>query len=376
MKVLHLIPALAVGGAEIVLRQLLMHPMSKPHEHRVLCIGGTGVIGVQLESHGIHVTTLGVSSKDPLSFGRLFSLKKEVERFQPDLIQTWMYHANLLAAVFIRGATRPPVVWALHQDISDRSWIKPTTMQVIKLGAYYAKSYPSRIISVSERGVNSHVAIGYPRDKFVVIPNGFDIPELDRETPGSVLANELALEGDAPLVGFFARYHPMKDHANFLAAAEIIHRDLPQVHFVLAGRQVASHNQTLFGDVKARGLTNVVHLLGQRSDVPKLLSSLDIYTISSRSEGFPLSVGEAMAAEVPCVVTDVGDAARLVGETGLVVPSKDPAALAAAWLKILRMSPQERHALGTRARSRIIQHFSLEKMAEDYYQLYQQVTGS
>jgi glycosyltransferase involved in cell wall biosynthesis len=168
----------------------------------------------------------------------------------------------------------------------------------------------------------------------------------------------------------------MKDHANFLAAAEIIHRDLPQVHFVLAGRQVASHNQTLFGDVKARGLTNVVHLLGQRSDVPKLLSSLDIYTISSRSEGFPLSVGEAMAAEVPCVVTDVGDAARLVGETGLVVPSKDPAALAAAWLKILHMSPQERHALGTRARSRIIQHFSLEKMAEDYYQLYQQVTGS
>ncbi len=374
MKILHVIPALAVGGAELVLKELLLHPLSKNHESRVVCLGKFGEVGIQLKAQGIHVLTLGVSPKNPVSIARLFSLEKHVNEFQPDLIQTWLYHANLMAALFIKDAARPPVVWALHQDITDRSWIKPSTMAVIKLGAHFSKRYPARIISVSQRAVETHAEIGYPREKLTIIPNGFAIPEIKTSrAERSKLATELGLGQDPLLVGFFARYHAMKDHANFLAAAELVRRDMPNAHFILAGRQVDINNSALIADIQARGLSQVVHLLGQRSDITRLLVSLDLYTISSRSEGFPLSVGEAMAAEVPCVVTDVGDAAQLVGETGLVVPPKDPAALAAAWVKILRKSSQERHALGLKARARIIEHFSLNKMVESYYQLYRQV---
>ena len=376
MKILHLIPALAVGGAEIVLKQLLLHPKSELHESYVLCLGEPGEIGTQLEAGGVKVRALGVSLKNPTSLTRLLSLKAVVADFGPDLIQTWMYHANLLAALFITGSKRPPVVWALHQDITDRSWIKPSTWEVIRLGARFSKSYPARIVSVSERAVESHAEIGYQRDKFTVIPNGFHIPDLDQSgRPKLALTTELGLSGGSQLVGFFARFHPMKDHANFLAAAEIVHTHLPAVHFVLAGRQVDWDNPALVSEVKARNLNGVVHLLGQRNDVSRLLPSLDLYTISSRSEGFPLSVGEAMAACVPCVVTDVGDAAKLVGEIGLVVPPKDPTALADAWMRILRMSAAERNALGLRARGRIVSQFSLDKMAETYNQIYNQVTG-
>jgi len=374
MRILHVIPALGVGGAEIVLSQLLLHPLSKGVDHRVVCLGAPGVIGAQLEAKGIGTRTLRVSPKNPASLIRLFSLKQEVNEFRPDLIQTWMYHANLLAALFINGTARPPVVWALHQDITDRSWIKPSTMAVIKMGTVFSKSYPARIISVSERAVETHVEIGYRREKFTVIPNGFEIPELKKdEAAGSALAVELGLPRGSLLVGLFARYHPMKDHANFLAAAELVHRQLPEVHFVLAGRQVDTNNPALVTDIDSRGLAQVVHLLGQRSDIPHLLEGLTLYTISSRSEGFPLSVGEAMATGVPCVVTDVGDAAKLVGETGLVVPPKDPAALAAACMKILRTSFEERRALGLQARARIVERFSLDKMVASYYQVYNQV---
>lgn len=369
MKILHIVPGLNIGGAEIVLRNLLLHPQSAQHINRVVCIGRPGIVGTQLEHHGVSVDYLNVQPAAPLSLARLTGLNKLVTQFQPDLIQSWMYHANLLTTLLVTDDT--PVVWALHQDLSDTSWIKPLTGIIIRIGAWASKK-ATKIISVSQRAVESHAALGYAESKFVVIPNGFtlDEPTVDKKLS---IRDELGLSKETPLLGYFARYHPMKDHANFLAAAEIVHREMPGVHFLLAGRGVQSENSNLTDDITARQLTDVVHLLGERNDVPQLLRQLDVYSTSSRSEGFPLAVGEAMAAGVPCVVTDAGDSGRLVGDTGLVVPSRDPQALAEAWLTLLRTNPAERKARGRAARERIRQHFSLDKMVSDYYSIYSEV---
>lgn len=376
MKILHVIPVLAVGGAEIVLEQLLLHPQSAQHDNRVLCLGNVDEIGIRLAEHNIDVVYLGVEPKNPASLFRLYSIRKEIEEFRPDIIQTWMYHANLLTGWLTRFSNSPPIVWAIHQDISDKSWIKTTTMAIIKLGAQFSDSIPERVISVSERSVDSHIKIGYRQEKFIVIHNGFDIGA-DQAALGKKinLRKELGVEEESLIVGFFARFHEMKDHINFLAAAEIVIQEMKSVHFVLAGRQVDDDNSVLVKEIEARGLSSTVHLLGQRNDVPKLLAGLDLYTISSRSEGFPLSVGEAMAAGIPCVVTDVGDAAKLVGDTGLVVPPASSRDLAAAWMDLLSKTSIERQSMGKAARARIIEKFSLDKMVADYYQLYDDVVA-
>lgn len=374
MKVLHVIPRLAVGGAEIVLEQLLSHPQSDSHINKVLCFGRPTEIGTRLSKRGIEVQYFGVEPGKARSFLRLFLTRRSIADFQPDIIQTWMYHANLLTGWLTLFSKKIPIVWAIHQDISDSSWIKLSTKVVIKVGAIFSALIPEKIVSVSDRAVESHSNIGYPREKFRIVHNGFEVnmdsaSSLDNVSP----IGALGLGEETKLIGFFARFHEMKDHSNFLAAAEIVSSEMKDVHFILAGSQMDIENSFLVEELGARGLSSNVHLLGQRTDVAKLLAELDIYSISSRSEGFPLSVGEAMAAGVPCVVTDVGDAAKLIGETGLIVPPKNPVALADAWLKLLDKSSRERQLMGKAARKRILDNYSLDKMVADYYALYAEV---
>ena len=377
MKVLHIIPMLAVGGAEIVLEQLISHSLSESHKIKVLCFGDPAEIGIRLAERGIEVQYLEVKRKKAASLLRLFLVNRVIADFQPDIIQTWMYHANLLTGWLTLFSKKTPIVWAIHQDISDKSWIKTSTMLFIKLGAFFSAFIPKRIVIVSERAVDSHIKIGYQSEKFRIIHNGFDVKEENAVSDDYISPiSELDLEEDTRLIGFFARFHEMKDHRNFLAAAQIISRELNNVQFILAGGQVDDNNSGLVDEIRTRGLSSIVHLLGQRKDIPQLLADLDIYSISSRSEGFPLSVGEAMAAGVPCVVTDVGDAAKLVGETGMVVPPKNPESLAEAWIELLAKSAEDRRRMGREARKRIQDNFSLDKMVADYYTLYDEVLGN
>lgn len=376
MKITHIVPGLKIGGAEVVLRNLLTHPLSRQHQHQVLCLGGPGPIGDHLQRFGIRVDYLHISPRAPWSLLTLSKFRRIALENYPDLIQSWMYHANLVSALLLRGPQAPPLVWALHQDLSDKSWIKPLTKGIIQLGALLSQR-PVRIISVSQRAIKTHAAIGYPAEKFTVIYNGFEVaayPPIPSIAGG--LRNELELPQDVFLLGYFARYHPMKDHANFLAAAKIVHQVTPRVHFILAGQGVDPSNADLMGSLREYGLVRVVHLLGERHDIPRLLPELSAYSISSRSEGFPLAVGEAMAAGVPCVVTDAGDAGYLVGDTGLIVPPRDPKALASAWMGLIGASQARLSQMGRAAQARIKRHFSLTGMVAEYYRLYSEITDS
>ena len=168
----------------------------------------------------------------------------------------------------------------------------------------------------------------------------------------SAVRQELGLPVDATLIGFIARFHPQKDHRTFLQAATILSEQVPDSQFVLVGRGVTVDNEELRGLIAAHGPRHGVHLLGERADIPRLTAALDIATCSSAfGESFPSVVGEAMACGVPCVVTDVGDAARIVGDTGRVVLPKDAAALAAAWSELIELGPDGRRELGLRARA-------------------------
>jgi glycosyltransferase involved in cell wall biosynthesis len=227
-------------------------------------------------------------------------------------------------------------------------------------------------VTNSRSGQEYHTHLGYHPRRWVWIPNGIDVQTFrpDPDLPSSI-RRELDLAPESFLIGLVARFDPMKDHVTFLRAAGLLSPAYVNVHYVLAGEGVDASNRSLVDQIRNENLSGRVHLLGRRMDTPRLMAGLDIMSSSSSGEGFPNTIAEGMACGLPCVVTDVGDAAFLVGDTGIVVPPKNPAALADGWRRVIHLSPEDRQRLGNAARLRIEQEFSLAKTVQAYQRLYQ-----
>nr|ALS89902.1 stp2: sugar transferase, PEP-CTERM/EpsH1 system [uncultured bacterium] len=217
--------------------------------------------------------------------------------------------------------------------------------------------------------------MGFNLDKSCVIPNGIDETVFVPLTGARrSVRSELGLPEDAFLLGIMGRYHPAKDHGNFLQAAALLSKVHPKTHFLLIGRNVDGKNRKLCHSIEQLGLASRTHLLGERHDTARLCAALDVFSLSSSyGESFPNVVGEAMACEVPCVVTDIGGTPWMVGQTGRVVPPRDPRAMAEAWQELINLGQEERRALGREARARVVEHFTLKAVAERYVSLYEKV---
>jgi glycosyltransferase involved in cell wall biosynthesis len=248
---------------------------------------------------------------------------------------------------------------------------------VIRLGARLSRR-PERILYVSQRSARAHEALGYAAEKGMVIANGVDGRRFrpDPEAYASV-RRELGLAPGAFLIGLFARHHPVKDHGTFLAAAERFLRSGRSAEFVLAGDDVTRSNRALASRLAQGGLGDRVHLLGPRTDMARLHAALDVLTCSSAfAESFPLVLAEAMASGVPCVTTDVGDAATIVGGTGRVIPPRDARALAGAWMDLVDLRPEHRAALGVQARASIVERFSIDETVRRYEAVYRELLAA
>jgi glycosyltransferase involved in cell wall biosynthesis len=377
IRVTQVITGLELGGAETMLLRLLGTLDRRRFAPEVISLRGLEVVGPRIQALGVPVHSVGMTGPVPSgrSLGRLSTVMR---RASPDLVHTWMYHADLLGGLVARLVCRVPVIWALHNSNLDPRQVKASTRLTVRLNALLSRWVPARIVSCSKAAAEVHLALGYPRGKLLIIPNGFDLTALrpDPAARASVRA-ELGLPLDAVLVGTFARFHPQKDHYNFCRAAGLIAARHGNVHFVLAGGGIDTGNRRLVGWISESGAANRFHLLGARDDVPRLTAALDLAVMaSSFGEAFPLVIGEAMACEVPCVVTDVGDAAAMVADTGRVVPPRDPGALARAALDLLGLDPSERADLGARARGRVEAELSLPAIAARYEALYEEVLAT
>jgi glycosyltransferase involved in cell wall biosynthesis len=212
-------------------------------------------------------------------------------------------------------------------------------------------------------------ALGYDRSKMRFIPNGYDLLDFTPQPEaGAALRESLIIPLDMPLIGTVGRYDPQKDHANLLHALAILQsRDLA-FRCVLVGSQLDGKNTELMALIEQLGLQDRIILLGRRNDIPAVMSALDVHVLPSAGEAFPNVVAEAMACETPCVVTDVGDAAYIVGDTGWVVPPKDAEALASVIEQAMNASTSPEWAERCRAaRTRIEQQFDIQKMVSAYH---------
>jgi len=378
VNVAHVITTLGLGGAEVMLLKLLQHTDRRRFTHHVYSlVEPSGPIASRIEALGIPVSSMGMkvgSLPDPRAVLRLARLLRKV---RPDIVETWMYHADLLGGTAAKLARSGlPIMWNIRQSNLDPALNRRRTLQVVRLCARVSSWLPDTIVCCSSEARRSHAAAGYDASKLRVIPNGFDLSAFhpDPDARRAVRA-ELGISDDTPVIGMVARVDPQKDHRNFVEAAARLLAQRPDVRFVLCGHNTSLANATLAEWIDAAGVRPACQLLGPRHDIPRLTAAFDIATLSSVGEGFPNVLGEAMACGVPCVATDVGDSAELIGDTGYVVPPRDAGALARAWDELLGAGRAAREALGLRARQRIEERFSIHHVARLYEQTYETIVA-
>ena len=354
-----------------MLFKLIAHwPTESAIKHHVVSLTGIGAYGGKLSALGVRVTSLNMPSGrvSIRGLGRLYAIFKEV---RADMVQTWLYHADLLGLIFGKMAGVPRLAWNVRcsrMDLGRYSW---STRLVFSLLVGLSR-VPDVIIVNSAAGKAQHETAGYRPRRWQVLPNGFDT-DLYRPNPeaGETLRRQLDIEQGAPVVGMVARFDPMKAHETFFEAAGKIQRILPGIRFVLVGEGMTASNAAVLSLVKKYGLERSACLLGRRDALYRVYPAFDLHTLSSAfGEGFPNVIGEAMACGVPCVATDVGDAARIIQDTGMAVPPSDPEALFQAWKRVIEQHPGTRAALGRRARDRIVKYYAISEIVKKYNLLY------
>jgi len=366
MKIAHVITDLDTGGAEMMLYKLLTSSQDDEMESLVISLMGRGVITERIEALGIKVDTLDLKQGEGPSWKSIKKLRRLMRTFNPDIVQGWMYHGNIAAAVavflFDPMCRKVKLFWNVRQTLYDINSEKIQTRWLIVLGRWLS-FFPQSIIYNSNLSAEQHCNVGFLVKKTKIIPNGFDLqkfrPDQNRRQQ---LREELRVAESVLLVGHISRLHPMKDHATLLRAIERVVDKLSdiggkqEVLFLLIGHGVTSD---LSNNLSIR-------FLGERSDIPKIMSALDIIVSSSAwGEGFPNVVGEAMASEVPCVVTDVGDSAYIVGKYGRVCSVEDDQCIANSLLQLIEKK-EERKIAGKQARKRIKENYSMDKIKKEY----------
>jgi glycosyltransferase involved in cell wall biosynthesis len=376
MRVGFVVTGLATGGAEIMLYKLLKTVSRERIEPLVVTLGRCGRPAGLIEGLGVRVIGLGLDERPGRAPLRALSTGYGALRsFEPDLLIGWMYHGNIAAWLWARRLG-VPLVWNIRQTLCIAQE-KPLTRRVIRGGAYLSRT-PKRIVYVSRRAREQHHALGYRDENGLVLPNGFELDVFRRdESQRARIRSELRVDDDTCVVGHLARFHPAKDQIGLIGAARRVIAEEPSTVFVLAGAGLNGAEAALAAAVQECGVERHVRLLGETASPQALLSACDLFCLPSAwGEGFPNVVGEAMACELPCVVTRLGEAPDLVDDTGLVVEPGDREALAQALLQLIRLGPVGRAGLGARARGRIAASFSLPQVAARYVEVFEEALAA
>jgi glycosyltransferase involved in cell wall biosynthesis len=363
IRVIHLITSLGAGGAEGTLLRLAGELKNQQIEQTVVTLKSGGPREAELISMGVELHALGVNSFFSFIKG-IFKFRKIARAYKPDVIQTWLYHADFMG--LLARPKRAKLVWNIRcaqQTIKDAGL---STYFLIRLLSLLSPLVDGVIFN-STSGRKWHKEIGYRPKSSTVILNGFDSQHWTPNCQNRKLFRERYAKHESPLfVGLIARYHPIKDHDCFLRAISIARQSIPQITAVLAGEGVTAENNHLRSLAHDLGLEGHVLFLGRRKDTKSIVQGLDCCVLTSKSEGFPNVLGEAMLCGVPCVSTDVGDARDILDGLGPIAPSGVPDAVAAGIISTLRKTPKEMEFLAQSIRESIKSRYSMDALWGNY----------
>jgi glycosyltransferase involved in cell wall biosynthesis len=361
IHIFFLIRSLNIGGTECQLVELIKGLDKNAFEIIVGLFYDEGILREELTAmEGVKLLPLYKSGRwDLIRFcTRLITV---LSRSKPHILYSFLPDANLVGLISGRIARVKQIVWgvrASNMDVSRYGWLAGISL---RLSAFLSR-FPDAIIANSFRGIKFHRNIGYNTNRMMIIQNGIDIDRFKPDhSAGLLVRDEWGIDKKTVLIGLVARMDPMKDYPSFLKAAKIFIQRHNDVCFVCVGDGPVDYKEKLYLLSEELGLRDFIIWVGLESDMTAVYNAMDIVTSSSSfGEGFPNVIGEAMACGVPCVVTDIGDSAIIVGETGIVVPPEDPQALADGWRSMLKRLNDKSYSIKEMARARIVSHYSSE----------------
>ena len=374
MQVLHIISGLGDGGAEAILYRLCQY--EKDHSHVVISLMDEEKYGPMLKHIGVDVYTLN-NSKKKIKILSLLKLYKLIFKLKPDVVQTWMYHADFIGGFVARSIGIKNIFWSVHHTTLVGGESKLLTVLIARINSFLSYFVPKKIIYCAEMSRKTQELMGFKKNKGVVIPNGYDVEDfVDDDFKRSKFRNELNTTKDTFVIGHVGRYDPQKDHGNLIEA--LLDLKQRQINFkaIMIGTNLDKNNQKLVKLIKDKQLENFISLLGRRNDIPAAMNGIELFVLSSAfGEAFPNVLNEAMACGTPCVATNVGDSARIIGDTGWIVPIKDPQALSSAIneaSKEMRLNKSSWTKRKTMCRKRIVENFEIKKMVKKYKDIWEE----
>jgi glycosyltransferase involved in cell wall biosynthesis len=371
MNIVHIITGLGDGGAEHVLFKICKY--DNDNNHMVISLKGPGKYYSLLKKIGIKVYCLNIKL---YSIHKIIFLIKILRSLKPDIVQTWLVHADFLGGIAARLAGIKNILWNVRYSNIEIGKAKLTTILIIKILSMLSYKVPKIIITVSKKAKKIYEISGYNKKIFKFIPNGYDFSILKVNKVEKInFKKKINIKKKLILIGSVARYDPQKDHYNLLNALSIVKSKNINFLCVLVGSNINLNNINLVSEIKRLGLSKHVKLFGQTNNISQVMNGLDLHLLSSSyGEGFPNVVAESMACGTPCVVTNVGDTAFVVGKTGWVVPPKNSIKLARAIEKaIYEIGTTKWNKRCMSARLRIKEKFSISKMITLYNKVWLKV---
>ncbi|WP_313128026.1 glycosyltransferase [Anaerocolumna sp.] len=372
-RIIHIISGLNNGGAEMMLYKLLLNNDNYKYNCEVISMTDKGVLGRSIERLGVKVHCLNLKRGFP-NFQALIQTVKIIKG--ADIVQSWMYHADLLAFLSTRIIKSTKLIWGIRRSSLNKEDIKKSTFLVAKINAKLSK-YVDRVISCSEAGRINHIQFGYNSGNIITIPNGFELERFKKTNISKKELNKLFnsyISNDTKIIGMIARWNPIKNHELLFKALKELDDNMKYNYkLVLCGPDVDEKNHSLNVMLKKYDLQSKTVLLGRRDDIPLIMSAIDIFVSPSKSEGFSNVIGEAMACECICIVTDVGDSKYIIGDEGLVVLPGDLQLMCEALEKAITLPENERLALGRLARERVNNNFDIRKIVYEYFNVYESI---
>lgn len=373
MKVLHVIVGLDVGGAENMLKRLIESDVNSISKTAVVSLTTVGAIGEILRAKNVKVHALGMTSILDLPV-TLWRLIRFLRQYHPAIVQTWMYHADLIGGLAAR-MTGCSVVWNVRSTAIPQGAMS-VTYWLVRLCAIASSVIPDRVICCAKAAKVAHIKLGYMARKMTVIPNGYNFTSLTSNLNLRIKARaSFGFRVEDIVIGTVGRFDPLKDFHNFISAASKLSAKRNDVKYLMVGRNIDSSNATLIGWIEDAGLTDKFLLMGEQSDIALVLSAMDIFCLSSVNEAFPNVVVEAMAMGVPCVVTRAGDAAEILDDDEFVVPVKDSSALSDALLRLCDYSPSDRIRLGKRGAEKVREKYEINEIRTKYEKVYAEIVS-
>lgn len=364
IKILHIISGLRQGGAESVLYHLLKN-IDDRKQHVVVSLSMPDYFFGKIQMLNVNIYQMDFRDK---FLGEALRLRDIIRSEKPDVIHTWMYHANIIGGVLGRMCGIKNTVWGVHHA-NPKSFNRLTmTYVVVLLNKIFSYWLPRNILYPGRTCAKLHEEFGFDKSKSIIVHNGFDIGNNGDSSGYS--SDDRSVNGFRII--YVGRWNPIKDHRTLLEAANIVIEKYPNVNVAMYGDQIDSANNALIKLLSNYPkLVPHIKLHGVTDDINRAYRNSDLLVLSSLEESFSNVICEAMASGVPCVSTDVGEARNIIKDSGWIVPVGNPTLLAKAMLEFLHENEDSRHARSERAKQIIANHYSLSHMVSMYRSLWQ-----